>query len=46
MGTVARIPSRASGVEYRSWKGVVITPGEMAFTRIPSFASSLARARV
>ena len=35
-----------AGVDNRSWIGVSTTPGEMALTRIPCGASSLARPRV
>ena len=46
MGIVARKDSSIWGVEKRSWKGVWITPGATAFTRMFSSASSFARPRV
>src|SRR5207245_2443586 len=35
-----------AGVEYRSWNGVAITPGDTPLTRMLSLTSSFARPRV
>src|SRR5690606_25450570 len=46
IGMPATIAAICSSDVFRSWNGVVMMPGAMAFTRIPVRATSLARPRV
>ncbi|OLT14626.1 hypothetical protein BJF78_18075 [Pseudonocardia sp. CNS-139] len=46
IGTPDSIAAICASVVCRSWNGVVMMPGAIALTRIPSRASSFARPRV